>query len=901
MTMTRRLVWALVLVFSLLSVAPASATSVLAPRAAPTTQIAACSHVWISNRAPVTGETVDAAGFASSGDGPYAISAYSFSFGDGSGTGWRSVSGWGGSAGASTVYQTPGFYQVEFFVRLANGSVLGGVATQCAAAVTVGSGEPTATATATVAPTDTATPTATHTPVPSATPTTTPSATATATATATPTETATATATSTSTATTTATATSTATATPSRTPTATASPTPSVTPSIVATETPPARATPAPSATATTAALPAATATPHPPMPAASATPTLAPVALSEPSPTAATATVTPLPPTQTATATPPATATATPAPPATGEPTVLPTAQPATPVVASAQRPWMMLNELSFSGPPTEAARPRAVALLPGVPLPVGQAERDGAVHAGQQWIELYNRSGQAYLMRGWSVQTRAGTHAIPETLVPGNAFIILVWDRQEFLGDFAQVPAGVVELDAGQATSAGLGVDGDHVLLLDHTGKVVSKLSYGNDNTVLDPPAPAVPAGHTLERNPVGRDTGKTGDFVDRYPPTPGGPAAPWILFHAPARLVAQDTTRDGFFSSIPTPWEFLGTPVAVLAANMLLAILMAVVFGVCSTVLDNLVKEQESSLERLLLRMPLLGRLAAGLGRFARQGKTVESGAGALVKVGAILVLYALLLCFLDPEWTLLGPGGLYLFGVMFVTAAVCGYVDSLGQSFTLRRWKIAHRFDFWPANLFVASAAVLISRVAPLQPGIIAGAPGGIGVEESAISEQRQDTLRWMGLGAMIVLTLVAWVASGVFAGLSVRLNGDAAQITTAAHAMVALQNLSLGMFFVALQALFFQMIPVATTYGQELWRRQRVVWATIFVPTALLMSRILINPDDGPATAFTRNPVHMLLLFLGGIGGLTLLVWLYVRHSERLLQALRGWRAQAAGR
>ncbi len=904
--MWRRLILASVCVVTIVPIL-AAPTGAKAQSGGAAPVAAVCSHVWVSNRQPLTGETVAVSGVATSGDGPNAIVASRFTFGDGGDTGWRPTGVWSGSAGATTVYQKPGFYQMQFFVLLASGSVLGGVATQCAAAVSVGAGPWTPTPPPGAQPTDTATPTATVVPAASATATETAVATATATHTASPTstQTPTAKATPSPTASATPTTTPTTTATASTTASGTATPSATAAAGASATATTPAAQTTAtrvaePTPTTTAPRQPTARATPSPQTPLPSSpTATLAPSQITEPSPSVPPPTMTPT--LRPATATPlTLAAIATASPTASGASTPAAAAA-ASAVLASAQRPWLMVNEVSFSGPPTASTRAGATALLAGAPLPIEQPLAGSNVGADQQWVELYNRSGQAYRMHGWALRTSAGRHAIPDTLVPGNAFVILVWDAAQFHAAFGQVPAGVVELDAGQASSAGLNSGGDFVQLLDHAGNVVSRLSFGHDASELNPPAPGVPAGHTLERNPVGRDTGKAGDFVDRYPPTPGGPAAPWILFHAPARLIAQDRTRDTFFAAIPTPWEFLGTPVAVLAANLLMAIMMTVVFGVCGTVLDNLVREQESSLERLLLHLPLLGALASRVGSHLHRSPMAERGAGALARVATILMLYAALLCFLDPGWTPLGPGGPYLFGVMFVTAALCGYIDSLGQSFTLRRWKVAHRFDFWPANFLVAAGAVLVSRLVPLQPGVIAGAPGGIGVEESEISEKRQDTLRWMGLGAMIALTLVAWAASGVFAELSVRLNGASAQITQPALVAVALLNLSLGTFYVALQALFFQMVPVATTYGRELWRRRRLVWSIVFVPTAMLVSRILVNPDDGPATAFTRGPVHVLLLFLGAFALLTAALWLSVRYHDRVMRALQAWHRQTGAR
>ena len=52
---------------------------------------------------------------------------------------------------------------------------------------------------------------------------------------------------------------------------------------------------------------------------------------------------------------------------------------------------------------------------------------------------------------------------------------------------------------------------------------------LSYGVDHEFFEPPAPAVPPGHSLERFPSDRDTDTAADFRDNAHPSPGtGPSA-------------------------------------------------------------------------------------------------------------------------------------------------------------------------------------------------------------------------------------------------------------------------------------------------------------------------------------------------------------------------------------
>jgi hypothetical protein len=108
-----------------------------------------------------TGQTLLVQGNASDGTDSKTIVAYRFVFGDGEDTGWlpvryiksflNSAKGWTGFAQTSHVYRSQGAFNVEFHLRLADSSVIGGANTQCAAAVQV---------VAPVAPTPSLTPTA---------------------------------------------------------------------------------------------------------------------------------------------------------------------------------------------------------------------------------------------------------------------------------------------------------------------------------------------------------------------------------------------------------------------------------------------------------------------------------------------------------------------------------------------------------------------------------------------------------------------------------------------------------------------------------------------------------------------------------------------------------------------
>lgn len=98
---------------------------------------ASCTGMGLSNRAPAVNTTINPSGIAKDGTGENKIVSYLFDFGDGTNTGWKTVSLWSGSVSASKSYSKTGSFLIQFKIKLQNGQILGGAGTQCAVGVSV--------------------------------------------------------------------------------------------------------------------------------------------------------------------------------------------------------------------------------------------------------------------------------------------------------------------------------------------------------------------------------------------------------------------------------------------------------------------------------------------------------------------------------------------------------------------------------------------------------------------------------------------------------------------------------------------------------------------------------------------------------------------------------------------
>lgn len=139
----------------------------------------------------------------------------------------------------------------------------------------------------------------------------------------------------------------------------------------------------------------------------------------------------------------------------------------------------------------------------------------------AGGEWVELYNRGGAAVDVGGWQVADGAASDELPSLVIAPGGFAVVAASGA-FAARYTEVQGVIATLE--QRIGNGLGNDGDQLSLIDPSGRLVDSLSWGTNGDALDPAAPDVPAGHSLERREPGVDTDAASDFVDNESPSPG-----------------------------------------------------------------------------------------------------------------------------------------------------------------------------------------------------------------------------------------------------------------------------------------------------------------------------------------------------------------------------------------
>lgn len=697
---------------------------------------------------------------------------------------------------------------------------------------------PTSTNTATATGTATNTATPSHTPtstatVPTSTPTFTNTSTATATGTNTPTSTRTATRTNTATFTRTATGTNTATTAPTQTPTSTTVP-PTQTPT--STTVPPTR-----TATSTTAPPNTATDT-RTPVPVNTATDTRTPVPVNT-----ATDTRTPVPvntATDTRTPLPVNTRTDTPTtrPPASRTPTpVTPTPTTVTPVVPTAT------NTASGGGNPTRTFTPQpprpdtatfTPAVLTATFTPTGATGTATATATGT----LFGTSTPTATgtLIGTQTATVTANPSFTATTEPTITPAVLVTNTPN------ATQTGAAETQTAEAQTPTEIALGGTDTPTPEGGALGTPTSAGGGGGPTPTPTPtSTPEG--------GRRLGVGGGF-------------PLIGIGGLA-----DFDRTWWVQNIKTPTQAFSGGLAKVIPNLLLALLLAILFGFFGNLQSDVFENHEQEIRGWFapILVPLGALVAAGAALNANLSRGGLGRVWEAVKILMVFFIYGLIFSFLDPSFTLSNGSWLLLVAAVMLSVGLISLIDDIAKVIYERRIGGNATLAVNGGNFAVSLGSVLFSRFAGFAPGIVFGSSA------SAQGELRGDplTLNGLGLGAIALTAFFAWILSAFV---------PVAQ----AGGNLWLATLFLLIFAVGIQTLFFEMVPAYGTMGRDLFKAHRVIWLAGFAAVAFLFIQTQLNPDGDFVKAFNQPNMQWLTVIVAAFCIISGGLWLYFWNRDR---------------
>jgi hypothetical protein len=344
---------------------------------------------------------------------------------------------------------------------------------------------------------------------------------------------------------------------------------------------------------------------------------------------------------------------------------------------------------------------------------------------------------------------------------------------------------------------------------------------------------------------------------------------------------------------FASVPAPQQLSSEP-EVIGTNIFLAILMALIFGVTSTVLGNMLRDEEQRIQTWLRAMGVQ-KLFDWIGQAFHWtlGGAVRQGCLTIPLVVAIFAFYGIIFAFLEKGTSIFSRDGAFLAVMMAFTAGLVSFSGDIARRIMGRIWRTKSRFNLYPVNMTFAIGTVILSRLLVLTPGITFGAPGGADVDMPGDKEtQHEAVLALVTLAVLAIIGGLGWALSGfIFSLLGAPIEEHL--VNAVAWVVQPLQNASLALFLVALQTIFFETLPLSYNGGKSILQWNKIAWAVVFVPVAFLFNHALLNPQSGFLDSFMTSNVRFMWFFLIMMVGITVGLWFYFNVVDDVLQEFVG--------
>jgi hypothetical protein len=336
-----------------------------------------------------------------------------------------------------------------------------------------------------------------------------------------------------------------------------------------------------------------------------------------------------------------------------------------------------------------------------------------------------------------------------------------------------------------------------------------------------------------------------------------------------------------RREVFEAVPLPSQ-VSTEPPVVATNVGLTAFLAILFGMISVMLNNLLRQKEDRLEGWLGLVGLdklwaLFRMGTGQG--------IQRGCLGMPFLVIVFALYGLIFAYVEEGLDITQTVDIQLAVVLAMTGAIVSLSGDFAQRQVAFFWRKTARYAVYPANLLVAVITTLISRSLNLSPGILYGVPGGVDVEDM----EDEPPFRQVVLIAVTMLVLFGLGAGGwglvsfLDSSGDRTLSGTALQFTGPLFALA--QTIGFAIFVMALETAFFEMAPVGLTMGGQLFRWSALVWLVFFGLSTFGFLHVLLNPRTEYLDAFEQIGVQALLGAVITLAIITALVWLFLTFID----------------
>ncbi len=319
-----------------------------------------------------------------------------------------------------------------------------------------------------------------------------------------------------------------------------------------------------------------------------------------------------------------------------------------------------------------------------------------------------------------------------------------------------------------------------------------------------------------------------------------------------------------------NVRTPTQAFSGGLAKTLPNLLLALLLALLFGFFGTLQSNTMEQHEEEISGwfMPLTRPLGALIAAGAAFSANLSARGLSWLFEAFKLLGVLFILGAIFSFLDPNFSFTHPGWLLMIASVMLSVGLIGLIDDVAIVLYSRRNGGGGEIGLNGSNAAIALGSMVFSRLVGLAPGIIFGSAG------SAHGELRGRPLTQslLGIGAVAGVAGLAWLAS--------------AFIPTTTGASLWFATLIILIFAVGIQTLFFELLPMPGNMGSAIFKQRKGLWIVGFATAAFLFIQTQLNPDGNFIGAFNRPNMQMLALLTAVFCVLSGGVWFFFWNRDR---------------
>ncbi len=322
-----------------------------------------------------------------------------------------------------------------------------------------------------------------------------------------------------------------------------------------------------------------------------------------------------------------------------------------------------------------------------------------------------------------------------------------------------------------------------------------------------------------------------------------------------------VAQLPADVVMLQEVSTRWRVVGS-------YLLLALLLALLFGISKNAFDNTIADRESAAGAWFAKWTDRLRRWRELDLWQWWGGKFW----AVILIPIAVLIYGGLYTFLDPEHGFPSRELAFLLISLGLSLGLVELADDVGTWLWARRLDAPTHFRLMPFNLVGATLAAVGTRLLRLVPVFIVGAPGVVEVEDEKLTARDKLNITLAGWLAVLLLAVGAWfLAAAVADAFS---EGDRLLGIKAPD----MQDFLLILYLAGIEVVFFQLLPWANSGGEALFRNSRLAWLIVFAGLAFIAWMTLFNPNGSLIEVFKRANVMAVLITIAVIDLLLLLLW-----------------------